>query len=178
MKPNYKQNYTKDIFDHLTDLEWLSVTEARKEYLMADEVGISYTYGKTNFARTYVSKAYSEQVKNIQDQLNFDFGYKFNACFLNRYDDQHNQLSWHADDSPEMNMNHDICVISFGAKREIWWKQKDFKGIIPNENKQLLEPCSLFTMPSGFQKDNLHRIPRCDRQCGTRISLTFRDYIK
>ena len=74
--------------------------------------------------------------------------------------------------------NHDIAVISLGAEREIWWKQKDFKGPIPKENKQLLQNGSLFIMPAGFQKDYLHKIPKCDHACNIRISLTFRNYIK
>ena len=39
-------------------------------------------------------------------------GVAYNVCFLNRYDDQRNHLGWHADDSPEMDHDHPIAVVS------------------------------------------------------------------
>ena len=182
MKPIYIKNYVSEIkdelFNHLlNDLAWLEVTSARKEYFMANET-IEYTYGSGPNARTYKSNDYTEQIKLLQNNLNTTYNCDYNVCFLNRYDNQKNQLGWHSDDSPEMNMDHDICVISFGAEREIWWKEKDFKGEIPLENRQLLHNGSLFIMPAGFQKDNFHKIPKVGKDCGIRISLTFRNYKK
>ena len=181
MKPIYLSNYifekTSTLNHLLNDLEWLQVTEARKEYFMSEKT-LEYTYGVGDFARTYTSKPYSEQINNIQNKLNYDYSCNYNVCFLNRYDTQKHQLGWHADDSKEMNFEHPIAVVSFGAEREIWWKKSDQTGLVPKEQRQLLGNGSLFTMPAGFQKDHLHRIPKCDRSCGIRISLTFRNYLE
>lgn len=157
-------------------LNWLSVTEARKEYFMSD-VPRSYTYGKPPHAREYHAAAYTSLVLLMQNILNRTHGTEYNVCFLNRYDDQKNQLGWHADDSPSMDRDHPIAVVSFGAEREIWWKPKDQKGIVPMDQRQKLEHGSLFIMPAGFQDTHLHRIPRADREVGMRISLTFRHYL-
>jgi alkylated DNA repair dioxygenase AlkB len=161
----------------LMRLEWLQVTEARKEYFMS-EVPREYTYGTGPHARTYASNPYSPTVQVIQDQLNTRYATAYNVCFLNRYDSQKQQLGWHADDSPEMDREHPIAVVSFGAEREIWWKHKDQKGIVPHSQRQLLQSGSLFVMPAFFQDEHLHRIPRADREVGVRISLTFRRYKK
>lgn len=181
MKPIYIPSYIEDkdtIFNHLlNDLEWLQMTEARKEYFMSNET-IAYTYGSGIAARTYTSSPFSEPIKKMMEKLNADYNSDYNVCFLNRYDTQKNQLGWHADDSPEMNTKHDICVISFGAEREIWTKDKSFKGEIPKDDRYLLQNGSLFIMPAGFQENHFHKIPRCDKACGIRISLTFRNYIK
>lgn len=181
MKPAYIKDYIKNkelVFNHLLeDITWLQVTEARKEYFMSDDQ-ISYTYGSGKSARTYDSSLFSTPVKTMLLALNKEYNTDYNVCFLNRYDTQKNWLGWHADDSPEMNTEHAISVISFGAEREIWWKDKLYKGDIPKDNKQLLENGSLFIMPPGFQENHLHKIPKCDRSCGIRISLTFRNYIK
>ena len=170
------------IFEVLKALPWLEATDARTEYFMsgapeADE-HIEYTYGAGQNARTYTSKPFSTGVWLMMQHINETYGKNYNVCFLNRYDTDKHQLGWHADDSPSMNMEHDIAVVSYGAEREIWWKTKEFKGLVPPENRQLLENGSLFVMPAGFQKDHLHRIPKNDRTCSTRISLTFRNYIK
>jgi hypothetical protein len=182
MKPTYISNYIidtdKKIFNHLlNDLDWLSVTEARKEFFMAFEK-LHYTYGNGINAREYSSSFYSDIVNDIQIKINKEFNTDYNVCFLNRYDNERNALGWHADDSKEMNTEHPICVISFGSEREINWKDKNYKGVIPDTNKKILENGSLFIMPAHFQENNLHKIPKNDKPCGTRISLTFRNYKK
>ena len=88
-------------------------------------------------------------------------------------------MGWHADDSPEMDTTHPIAVVSFGAERFIWTKDKSCKGNIPDEDKYMLGDGSLFVMPAGFQENHLHKIPKSDRlDCGGRISLTFRKFVK
>lgn len=51
------------------------------------------------------------------------------------------------------------------------------KGNIPDDQKILLKRGSLFVMPKGFQDTYFHRIPKHDRPCGWRISLTFRSFL-
>ena len=179
MKPIYIPKFISDadaVLTHLMGLNWLSVTDARLEYFMST-VPRSYTYGKGTGEREYHSSPYTVEIAAIQDLLNLD-GCDYNVCFLNRYDNQKNALGWHADDSPSMDRDHPIAVISFGEEREIWWKDKDFKGLVPPENRQKLGHGSLFVMPPRFQDSNLHRIPKCDHECGVRVSLTFRRYIE
>lgn len=163
----------------LGDLAWLEVTAARKEFFMSDRPR-SYAYkvrdDSGSHMRDYHSSPFTDLVERFRLFLNVP-GVAYNVCFLNRYDAQHNQLGWHADDSPEMDHDHPIAVLSFGAEREIWWKPKAHKGEIPPEWKQRLEHGSLFVMPAGFQREWLHRIPKCDRACGVRVSLTFRHYV-
>ena len=166
----------------LNDLKWLEVTPARKEFFMSDRPR-SYAYKTYEGMREYHSSPYTAQVEGMRLAMNATpvilggEAHRFNVCFLNRYDDQHNQLGWHADDSPEMDHDHPITVLSLGAEREIWWKPKDHKGEIPPQWRRKLEHGSFFTMPAGFQRTHLHRIPKCDRACGVRVSLTFRHYI-
>lgn len=178
MKPDYQSNFivnADEVLTHLLGLEWLSVTEARLEYFMSDE-SRSYTYGKPPFDREYHSSVYTSPVLAIQDRLNKLLDAKFNVCFLNRYNTQKHQLGWHADDSPTMDRDHPIAVVSFGAEREIWWKLQTEKGVIPPEQRQKLGHGSLFVMPARFQDTYFHRIPKADHEVGVRVSLTFRRY--
>lgn len=183
LKPFYHAGYVKTNPENLfldmllKEVSWLDLTEARKECFMSDQP-VTYRYGSGRSTdRVYTAVPFHPAVLGMMKELNSKRIFNFNACFLNRYDTQKNHLCWHADDSPEMDMDHPIAVISFGAEREIWWKEKDFKGPIPPENRQLLESGSLFIMPAGFQKDHLHKIPKADREVGIRVSLTFRHYL-
>lgn len=156
-------------------IDWWERTPARFEYFMSNKT-IEYTYGSGINARTYKSMPFDDIVKSIMDNLNEIYNTDYDICFLNRYDNEKMALGWHADDSPEIDLDHPIAVISIGAEREIWVKEKSYKGLIPNEDRYLLKNGSLFIMPSGFQKTHLHKIPKWDRPCNTRISLTFRKY--
>jgi alkylated DNA repair dioxygenase AlkB len=179
VKPTYLEAFigeADEILKQLLLLDWLDVTEARREYFMSDEPR-TYAYGKGVNIRHYASNPYSPLVETIQASLNDIFKASFNVCFLNRYDHQRQHLGWHADDSPEMDREHPIAVVSFGAEREIWWKLQGAKGDVPSENRQKLGHGSLFMMPAGFQDLYFHKIPKCDRECGIRVSLTFRRYV-
>ena len=50
-------------------------------------------------------------------------------------------------------------------------------GKQPMDQRVLLEEGSLFVMPVGYQSTHFHRIPKHDRPCGWRISLTFRSFL-
>lgn len=169
MFPLYTPGFCKpDALDR-AEISWISVTSVRDECFMAERT-ISYTYGK--MPRTYTSVPYAPEVRELQNNLN-DSGLTYNVCFLNRYNNERQALGWHADDSPEMDPNHPIAVISFGETREIWWRLKGTKEVA---GTQLLEPGSLFVMPAGFQGIYEHRIPKGSRRMMPRISLTFRHY--
>lgn len=180
----------------LQEIPWEERTEARKECMMAPAPQ-SYTYGTGTNARTYTAVPEHHYVSEIRSCLNdggfapfFPKGspghfhdscflprYTYNVCFLNRYDDDHQHLGWHADDSITMDHDHPIAVVSFGEPREIWWKRKGESGVVPPSQRQRLAHGSLFIMPAGFQREHLHRIPRGDRAMGPRVSMTFRHYI-
>jgi alkylated DNA repair dioxygenase AlkB len=184
MKPLYIPSYAPDIVTieyMLNEIPWGTFTDARQECFMAPEP-LEYTYGSGRGVRTYKSGPFNSVVKNLMETLNSGarvgrLGHTYNVCFLNRYDDASQHLGWHADDSPGMDHEHPIAVISFGQPREIWWRLADHKGEIPAEQRQLLGNGSLFEMPPGFQRTYQHRIPKGDREMKPRVSLTFRHYV-
>jgi alkylated DNA repair dioxygenase AlkB len=178
MNPLYTANYIKNsLLEELNNTStWENRTDARSECFMASPIR-SYTYGSGKGVRTYTSIEPSGIVSSILFNLNTDFNYSFNACFLNRYDNQFQQLGWHADDSPGQDDTHPIAVISFGEEREIWWRLNGQTGIIPENQRQKLGNGSLFVMPGGMQQTHQHRIPKGSREMGRRISLTFRKFL-
>lgn len=173
MNPIYVSNFVNkiinlqtkiQIFNELISLPWEERVSARKEYFMG-LYNEEYKYDD----RLYKAKEFTTNVYNIMMEINSCYDEEFNVCFLNRYDHQHNSLGWHADFADA------VAVVSLGAEREIWWKEFKHKGPISNSQKQKLENGSLFIMPKGFQKIYVHKIPKHDRPCGIRISLTFRN---
>lgn len=166
----------EDLIDILVrDVSWVDETKMRRECFMANS-DIEYSYLDHSGAPTYKSTSMIPIVKSIMDKVNDKLGTSLDICFLNMYVNSRNGLGWHADDSHSIDHNDGIAVVSFGAEREIWWKLKGEKGLVPEENKRKLENGSLFYMPPGFQDTHLHRIPKHDRDCGPRVSLTFRKY--
>lgn len=181
MRPSYTKidfgaDYLASLFNEVKNLNWVTERSARQEYFMSF-VPRTYSYGNRHSGDVeYRSNGFSPDVALLCARLNFANTNKYNVCFLNRYDDEKQHLGWHADDFPGMDETKPIAVVSLGAEREIWWKPKGEKGIVPPDQRQLLEHGSVFTMPPGFQDGYLHKIPKWDRPCGVRISLTFRSF--
>lgn len=157
----------------LEDLAWeRRESTPRGEYYCNDH-GVPYTYGSGRGVRTYYPRPYHPTINAIRVLVEREVGCILDVCFLNRYDDQRDQLGWHADDSPEMDDTRPIVVVSLGAEREIWFKERGSTDV----TKILLGNGSLLAMPPGFQDTHLHRIPKCSKGCGVRVSLTFRGYV-
>lgn len=187
MRPYYFRSGFRDITlnDVLHSTPWIQVTDARLECFMS-ATPVTYTYGEGRGVRMYTPVPYSGLVLSIQLQLNRDdIGgldgamrdvFRYNVCFLNRYDNATMQLGWHSDDSPGMDHEHPIAVVSFGQPREIWWREMGQTGVIPADQRQLLEHGSIFVMPAGMQRTHRHRIPKGDKPMSTRVSLTYRHY--
>jgi len=171
-------NYLKTIRNEVMGLDWISKKSARHEYFMSHEERV-YSYGNRNTGdESYNSKPFSPRVSELCDIINeFILDTKFNVCFLNKYDNEQQHLGWHSDDFDGMDPDEPIGVVSFGASREIWVKPKDEKGIVPPDQRIMLDEGSLFVMPAGYQDTHLHKIPKHDRPCDYRISLTFRTFL-
>lgn len=168
----------EDFIDYLVNnIKWIDETKMRRECFMSDSE-IEYTYLDYSGAPTYKSIPFDGVVKNILNKVNDELGTSLDICFLNLYMEARNGLGWHSDDSHTIDHNEGIAVVSFGAEREIWWKEKGEKGVVPESNRRLLKNGSLFYMPPGFQDTHMHRIPKWDKECGPRVSMTFRKYKK
>lgn len=166
-----------ELWQDLLALEWDTKRTARQEYFMSDRP-MKYSYGNRGTGdETYDSKQFTYPTRRLRDMLNVMLGIELNVCFLNKYDDEKNHLGWHADEFPGMREDQPIVVVSLGAEREIWVKPKGESGIVPPEQRIRLGHGSLFVMPPGYQATHLHRIPKHDRPCGPRISLTFRAFV-
>jgi hypothetical protein len=169
-------SFINTCWEELSNMDWLSLVKSRREFFMAKIPGIKYSYGKKEYANTYVAQPLNYSVGLILDQVNKDFGTSYDLVFLNRYDSNSDNIGWHSDDSPEMDSSHPIAVLSLGQERRIQTVEK-----IHSQNKEavreyLLRNGSLFIMPKGFQETHFHRIPKEGFKCSTRISLTFRKY--
>jgi alkylated DNA repair dioxygenase AlkB len=179
VKPEYKDDFAEDphaLYVTLEkDLEWISTDAPRKEYFMSINP-TSYTYGVGRGERTYESKPFNEYTMQIMNDLNEVYGCDYNVCFFNYYLTKKDWLGWHSDDSPSMDSDHPIAVISLGVERDINWRPIGHKGQIPAEWVQRLKSGSLFIMPAGFQELFQHKIPKHCSDCSGRISLTFRRY--
>jgi len=171
--------YESGVFDYDFDKLWNSIPWIRvapRDECWMNDFGLQYTYGSGRGVRTYDPVPISEPVRYAMDVVNAMYDSTLDVCFINGYRDCRDQLGWHSDDSPEVDPEAPIAVVSFGAEREIWIKPQGAKGEVPPEDRFLLGDGSVFIMPAGFQETHYHKIPKHSAECGPRISLTFRKY--
>jgi alkylated DNA repair dioxygenase AlkB len=178
------------VFDRLwSELDWQRRDLTPRLEYYCNDFGVPYTYGRGAGVRTYEPQPYHPVILEIRENLEALTGTKFEVCFLNGYRDGSDQLGWHADDSPEMDDERPIAIVSLGARREIYFKPqhpvlyKCFSGFVDPElvypvTKLWLDSGSLCLMLPGMQDTHFHRIPKSSvANCGPRVSLTFRGYV-
>lgn len=176
--PDFLGLAADNYYDYFMNIEWDERTNARREAFYST-VGKDYTYGAGDFARTYTPRDMRQDapLMLLSDLsiLNYDkLAESFELCFLNRYENERQQLGWHADDDTAIDHTRPIAVISLGAERELW--VKPIGGTHDDVEKIKLAHGSLLLMLPGMQQTHYHRIPKHDRPCGPRISLTYRGY--
>jgi alkylated DNA repair dioxygenase AlkB len=184
MNPTFEPGFvSEDLFPVLRDeVTWVNRNAPRDECFMASaDAPQTYSYGNDNEARealhVYNAVPMHPAVLSVMEKLNAR-GSQYNICVLNYYKDRHQHLGWHADDSPEQDLQHPIAVIAFGAERFLFTKKKGDKGNVPESDKYLMTKGGLLVMPGGYQDTHYHKIPKHDRECGGRISLTFRKLVR
>ncbi len=182
--PNFLKHSKDEMLEHFLNIKWDERTNARREAFYST-VGKDYTYGSGEFARTYTPRDMNDEYRllaiGVMCSLEYDNARKsldlsspFELCFLNRYENERQQLGWHADDDTAIDHSRPIAVVSLGAERELW--VKPIGGTHEDVEKIRLGHGSLLLMLPGMQQTHYHRIPKHDRPCGPRISLTYRGY--
>lgn len=156
------------------ELKWEQRETPRQEYYCNDSPE-AYVYGTGRGQRTYLPSPYHPIVRAMRADLEKLTGTVFEVCFLNRYLNKRNGLGWHADDSPVMDDARPIGIISLGSEREIWFRPNDREAAVESLK---LGHGSLCLMAPGMQDLWRHRIPKASFECGERISLTFRGYVR
>jgi alkylated DNA repair dioxygenase AlkB len=159
-------------------LPWEHREGAPRREFWSNPYDFPYTYGTGEFARTYKAHPMTGLILRGAMMLNGSFTVKgFDCCFVNGYEHGREHLGWHADDSPEMDHDHPIAVISVGEEREIWFRRKGDQSGEAVE-KLTLGNGSCVLMHAGMQREWQHRIPKSSKaDCGPRISLTYRRLI-
>lgn len=160
------------------ELEWEEREGAPRREYYCNDISVPYTYGAGAGVRTYLPKPWHPVIQRIRDNLTMVTGTKFDVCFLNGYRDGRDQLGWHSDNSPEMDDDRPIAIVSLGAERDIMFRKIPTEAEASGEVTILsLGNGSLCLMLPGMQDTHQHRIPKSSLHvCGPRISLTFRGY--
>ena len=176
--PDFVSN-PQEYFEELREqLDWIRHDSVPRSEYYCDSKNRPYTYGKGAGIRTYYPGPRCKGLVELWASVDRRVGVEFDVCFLNRYDDSRDHLGWHSDDSPEMDDQRPIAIVSLGAEREIWFRKRPelvaSAGGGEITHKLLLPSGSLCLMPAGFQDVYQHRIPKVGFECGPRISLTFR----
>ena len=111
-----------------------------------------------------------------------------NSCLINKYRDGNDYIKPHRDTDLSFGPEPTIIGLSLGQSREICFKRRIFnpcdkplskldRGKQDLNFKFNLESGSMFIMAGSSQRFFSHEIPKSDRNCDSRYSLTFREFI-
>lgn len=120
--PNFVDN-PYDAFEKLwNELAWERRPGTPRREYYSNDANVPYVYGRGAGEREYLPQVWHPVMLAIREKLEAQTGMRFEVCFLNGYEDQSDHLGWHADDSPEMDDDRPIAIVSLGAEREIWFR--------------------------------------------------------
>ena len=134
------------------ELAWVRIGNTPRNEYYCNDFGVPYTYGTEEFARSYEPQPYHPVITAIREAIETETNTKFEVCFLNLYQNQKDQLNWHADDSPEMDDTRPIAIVSLGVEREIWFKKIGASNNPEDVTKVKLENGSLCLMLPGMRR--------------------------
>lgn len=125
---------------------------------------------------TLQASDWSTTLRRIKKEIESATGYRFNSVLLNLYRDQHDHVSWHSDDEPELGQNPVIASLSLGATRtfKLKYKSSAAQKVLSFE----LGSGSLLLMAGATQHHWKHCIARQSRASAARINLTFRQVVR
>ena len=98
-------------------------------------------------------------------------GTPLNYALVNLYRDGDDSLGAHSDDTRDLVRGSPIVGVSFGAPRDMLFRAK----AAPLTYALKLQPGSVFTMSSAFNRAYTHAIPKRAGVRGPRLSVTFRN---
>lgn len=128
------------------ELDWVRHDKVPRREYYTNDVPEPYKYGLAAYARTYNPQPWHPALAEIRGTVE---GYlyeavSFEVCFLNGYENSKDQLGWHADDSPEMDDDRPIAIVSLGAERQIWFRPN------PAEIERQVANMKYAPEPGGF----------------------------
>lgn len=157
------------------ELPWERRGSTPRRETYSSTLNLPYAYGTGLGVREYLPQVWHPLLLEIKEAVEAYADVKFEACFVNGYENSRDQLGWHSDNSVEMDDELPIAIISFGARREIL-----FREMRNDETREslMLDSGSLCLMRAGMQDTHEHRIPKAGYDCGPRVSLTLRGDIR
>ncbi len=168
--PNFISNPDALFTALWNDIPWEKREDAPRRECWMNDFNRPYTYGRGAGQRTYQASPWNADILAVRQKLADEQGCFLEACFTNGYEHSRHALGWHADDDVNIDHSRPIAVISLGAERAIQVRENGS----PDIQSILLGNGSLFLMHPGMQQTHQHKIPKHFKECGPRISLTFR----
>lgn len=151
--------------DHLS-IAGKSIPVPRLQAWIGDP-GTTYHYS----GLTLEPQPWTEALLTLRHRIEDYTDTHFNSLLANLYRNEHDSVSWHADNEPELGRNPVVASLSLGESRDLQLKHnhhKDQKISITLKNGDLL------IMKGPLQHHWLHQIPKQKEPCLPRINLTFR----
>ena len=115
---------------------------------------------------------WTPEILAIKAAVEVKVGNQFNSVLVNLYKNERSSIGAHNDKPSEGSWAYPIASVSLGEARRfrIRERKKDSRIL----DTITLEHGSLLIMPTGFQANHLHEIPKESKPCGPRVNLTFR----
>jgi len=133
---------------------------------------IAWYEDKSNPGASPTRPAWTPDLLEIRDRVEFETGVTFNSVLLNLYRNGKDGVGWHSDRTENFGKDAIIASVSFGETRPFRMRHKTRKDIPMVEIP--LTHGTLLLMAGTTQTHWEHYIPKTAKDILPRINLTFR----
>ena len=133
-----------------------------------DDVNTEYTYSGIKMRPSYWTGRLIELKNKVEQACG---GASFNSVLVNKYRDEYDGVSWHADDESTLGACPIIGSISLGASRRFQLRRRYSPGERPSKIISVdLHHGDVLVMRGATQRNWLHQIPKKNRKPGPTLS--------
>lgn len=151
--------------------KWHSVPRKQATY---GDAGLTYTFS----GLTLSPKPWIPVLERVRDRVSSVTGQTFNFVLVNRYKDGRDHIGEHRDDERELAPGSPIASVSFGARRDFFFRHKDARGRSRSRRLEVvrlpLAHGSLLMMNHPTNSHWYHSLPVRKKVLAPRVNLTFR----
>ena len=163
------------MLEMLASISWEKRDDYRIEAFFKRYEGDYLQPARANGIRPYFPQEEPTCLKSLWELVEQATGYKYEACFINFYLDERANMGWHFDNSPSIDVNRPVSVLSLGGEREIFFRDAKTHDVVM---RLMPKAGSVYSMLPKCNEHFQHCIPPTNEKRMPRMSLVFRPISK
>jgi alkylated DNA repair dioxygenase AlkB len=150
---------------------WFEEHDPNRREILFNRSGKDYLFNRGRGIRPHTPQPEPDALKEVWSLVESTLAHRFEVCFINDYYRAGAHIGWHQDNSPSIDWNRPVAVLSVGETTSVRFRKIDNPGEIWSFK---CDNGTICAMESGVNDKYEHEVPGVDVRGLGRMSLVFR----